>query len=103
MKFTCRLFIVVLATLLLNACGKADKEAPAPAAPPPLPKIAASSLATAATRTIHPESRVPAAIEAVQMARVISDVAGTLLANHFSAGDLVEQGQLLVEIDPSQY
>jgi RND family efflux transporter MFP subunit len=103
MKFTCRLFTLALTALLLSACDKAEKEAPASAAPPPAPTIAASSLATAEMRTVHPESRVPAVIEAVQLARVISDVAGTLLANHFTAGDVVEQGQLLVEIDPSQY
>lgn len=93
--------VFAVATLVLAGCSKEDSEsAPAAAAAPSLPS---SAVAIATERTVQPRFTQPALVEAVQSAQIKSDVAANLLANRFTAGQLVKKGDLLVELDPAKF
>ena len=87
--------------LLIAGCGK-QEASPPPQGPVAFP-LAQSSLAVAAERTIQPGFEHPGVIEAIQEARIRPEVAATVTAIHFAAGDIVEAGQLLMELDTADY
>ena len=94
----------VLVILSLTGCGDSDApEQKTAAAAPAATMLNASAVIVAEKKTLHPEFRLPAVIEAIQQAKIIADVPAPLIKNHFTAGDLVKKGQLLVELDPAQY
>lgn len=96
-----RLLALPLLALILAACGKQDAvpEATGPVALP-LPE---SSIAIATVRSLQPGFEHPGVIEAVQEAKIQPEVAATIIAIHFAAGDLVEKGQVLIELDPASF
>jgi RND family efflux transporter MFP subunit len=104
MKHGYRLLAVVLLATAAAGCGKKEKEeaSPTATAPEAVP-LAASALVTAETRTIQPVFEDPGIVEAIQQAEVHSEVAARLEQLHFSVGDIVAKGDLLAELDDSQY
>jgi RND family efflux transporter MFP subunit len=101
MEKTVRLLTLPLLALILAGCGKKEAE-PEALGPVALP-LAESSLATATVRAIQPAFEHPGVIEAVQHAKVKPEVAATISAIDFAAGDIVEAGQSLMELDPASY
>jgi RND family efflux transporter MFP subunit len=101
MEKTVRLLTLPLLALILAGCGKKDA-APEAVGPVALP-LAESSIATATVRTIQPAFEHPGVIEAVQHANVKPEVAATISGIRFAAGDIVETGQILMDLDPASY
>ena len=93
----------LLSGIGLLGCGGADdgpSEGPPAVAAVNLP---ADSIAVAQTRTVNPSFEYPAVVEALQKARVRPEVSAVLRKIHFSPGQMVEEGDLLLEFDDSQY
>jgi RND family efflux transporter MFP subunit len=103
----CTLYFLGSLTLAVSliGCGQSDNNEEAAGKPAAAKAISlqSSAVVSAQRQTIHPEFRLPAVVEAIQQAALLADVPATLIHNHFTAGDIVEQGALLVELDPSQY
>lgn len=99
-----RILLLVLIGTGLVACGGSEKAVdaakPAAAAATNLPS---SSIAVAAIREVHPSFEFPAVVEAVQMARVRPEISAVVKKVHFSPGQMVEEGQLLLEFDDATY
>lgn len=74
----------------------AAQQAAAQAAPPPPPVIAA---ARAEREQWQPYLQVVGSLSAVAGIEVTSEVAGQISAIHFSSGERVERGKLLLELD----
>ncbi len=103
MKPACRLLTACLFAAVVSACGKQQPAAPDASAEPVARPIAATSVVMAERRTLRPGFELPAVIEAVQSASIRPEISATLKATHFAPGDLVEEGQLLVELEDSKY
>lgn len=88
---------VVLACLVLAACGPGED--PAAAAPPP-PAVV---VAPATVRDIAGSREFIGRTQAFREVDLRARVQGFLLARHFEEGQEVETGQLLYVIDPSEY
>lgn len=101
MGMNVRLLALSLLALTLTGCGKRDA-APEATGPVALP-LPQSSIAIASLRSIQPGFEHPGVIEAVQQAKVQPEVAATITAIHFAAGDIVEKGQALIDLDPASY
>jgi RND family efflux transporter MFP subunit len=100
MKLACILLIAAVAA----GCSESEQQAsPSAAAGAQGVPIAASAITTANSRVINPEFSLPALVEAVQSGKIRADVSANVAANHFTAGQLVKKGDLLVELDPAQY
>jgi RND family efflux transporter MFP subunit len=98
------LFAILLCSAVLAGCGKsADKAATTAAEVPAARPIAAAAVATAEVRSLQPGFEHPAVIEAMQSASIRAEVSATLVASHFSPGDIVEKDALLVELDDAKY
>ena len=95
-----RWLALITLALILSSCGKQEPAATAPVGPPTL---ASDQLVIAKVRTITPGFEYPAVIEALQNAAIRPEVQAPLRRNHFTAGDLVEKGTLLVELDPAKF
>lgn len=93
------LALLVLSAALLGGCGGED--APAVSGPVAV-NLPESAITVAKRREVRPEFRLPAAIEAIQSAAIRPQISARLVANHFTAGDMVEKGQLLVELDNTE-
>lgn len=87
--------LTVAGTLALSACG-GGKTAGEAAAPAPV----AASLAKAESRELPQRIELSGTVEAGKSAMVSSRVMAAVVAVPVKEGDLVAQGQLLVEIDP---
>ena len=98
---TLRLLALPLLAMILSACGKEDAP-PAPEGPVALP-LPESSVSVATVRTLQPSFEHPGIVEAVQQAKIQPEVSATIKAIHFSAGDIVEADQLLLELDTARY
>ncbi|MDO6683975.1 MULTISPECIES: efflux RND transporter periplasmic adaptor subunit [unclassified Agarivorans] len=84
------------ALLLLSACNSADVS----------PNQVSASLVNAEpVKSIHyaPSQQFIGRIEAYKDVDIRAQVSGYLLKRHFEDGQMVEQGQLLYEIDPTRY
>ena len=102
MKHGPGIFPMLLASLLLNACDRSQDTATPAATGPAAVTLVGSAVMIAEIRSIKPEFTLPAIVEAVQNAKIRPQVSSTVKANHFVAGDIVEEGQLLVELDDSR-
>ncbi len=96
--------LFIIPVLALSACSKTEPEAKQGTPPPAVAlPVSGTAIATAQSRIVRPKFTQPSLVEAVQTANLRADVPANLAANHFSPGQLVKQGDLLVELDPSQY
>lgn len=90
----------VLATaVFLTACDRSENAAAPAETGPAAVALTGSDVMVAEVRAIRPEFSLPAIVEAIQSAKIRPQISATLKANHFLAGDLVSEGQLLVELD----
>lgn len=96
---------LLLLTLLpgLLACGESKQSSAPQASAPAAINLPATSIVEATVREVSPSFEFPAVVEAVQLARVRPEVSATVKAVHFSPGDMVEKGQLLLEFDDAIY
>ncbi|MBE9539676.1 MAG: efflux RND transporter periplasmic adaptor subunit, partial [Proteobacteria bacterium] len=98
-----KLVLLVLLFGMLVGCGKsADEAVTADKGPAPV-ILPGSAVMVAEIRSIYPKFELPAIVEAIQSARVKPEVATTVTANLFTAGDMVKEGQLLVELDDARF
>ncbi len=88
--------LTVAGALALTACGGGHKAGDV-ATPDPV----SASLAKAASREIPQRIELSGTVEAGKSAMVSSRVMASVVAVPVKEGDLVAQGQLLVEIDPA--
>ncbi len=93
---------LIAVSLLIAGCGSGE-EAPAGPAPSSAVILSPEQVGRAETRTVNPTFELTAITEAYQSARVKSQVQARLQANHFEGGEQVEEGQLLVELDPASF
>lgn len=93
---------IILLPLTLLGCGR-DEQPAEPAAGPPAVTLTAQQVATVEERTIHPAFELIGQTTAVQSARIKPQVSARIVANLFTGGEEVQEGQLLVELDPSDY
>ncbi len=88
--------------LALAGCGgDPASENSAPVEPAAIP-IPAASVGTATLKTFSPEFSYPAVIEPIQQANARVDLSARIKAINFTAGDRVEEGDLLVEFDDTE-
>jgi RND family efflux transporter MFP subunit len=100
-----RPLLMSLICLVIVACGESEPPVDTPSgsaavAPTILP---AAAVVVARVREVHPSFNYPAVVEAVQLARVRAEVSATIQEIHFSPGQLVEEGQLLIEFDSAEF
>jgi RND family efflux transporter MFP subunit len=93
------IMMMLTVTIMMTACGPQDSQ---PGAQTTVPEssgipIAASSLYPAELRLVRPSFRYPAVVEAVQYLKARAEISAVIEAVHFSPGELVEKGQLLIE------
>jgi len=96
------IFSILLALFILNACDQSQDKAPIVEAGPAAVTLSGDAVMTAVVRSIRPEFSLPAIVEEVQSAKIRPQVTATIKTNHFTAGDIVTQGQLLVEMDDAR-
>ena len=89
--------------MALGGCEKPEQQQTVTEMAPQAIPLPASAVHVTDRRKIQPQFRHPGVIEALQEARIRPQVTARLVATHFSAGDLVEEGDLLVELDASEY
>lgn len=95
------LLAVIFITLSLGACDKGEDKTPsANTSAPTLQKVLTIH---AEKRVIQPKFEFPAVIEATQTASVRAQVAASVVASYSKPGALVKKGDLLVELDDSEY
>lgn len=100
------LLCLLVASLLLYGCGEDKKEETknqqqkASPTPPPLIQVVAVETAK---QKIRPQFEFPVSIEAVEMSAMTPQVTGVVKQKHFSAGQLVTKGDLLMELDDADY
>ncbi|WP_116364013.1 efflux RND transporter periplasmic adaptor subunit [Parahaliea mediterranea] len=85
-----------------GGCDKGSSNAP-PASAPAALTLRAGQVATVTERTIEPAFTLNGKTEAVQSANIKPQIAARIQAQHFKGGELVEEGQLLVELDPADF
>ena len=88
--------ILVSTTLIITGCGKSNeviKTAPAPAV----------SVYEVKTSEVGNYREFVARTEAFLQATIKARVEGELIERHFNEGSFVEEGQLLLKIDPIEY
>lgn len=91
--------ILLLLPLLLSGCKESDqKQAAAPAMPPP-----AIAIATVSAQPYTSTVELPGRIAPVRVAEVRARVAGIVLSRNFAEGSDVEKGQILFQIDPAPF
>ena len=94
--------LLAIVVSLLWSAGCQSKKAPAAAGPPPT----MSMPVTTASATVQPaplEVRVVGTVEPSAKVEIKSQVAGQLMSVHFTEGQNVTAGQLLLNIDPQPY
>lgn len=96
--------LILVAALAFSGCdgdGQSEKDAaPVESAPVSIP---ATSLGAAEMKSFSPTFSYPAVIEAVQQANARVDINARIKQIHFSAGDMVKKGDLLIEFDDTNY
>jgi len=85
--------------VVLTGCQQQQAQRPAMGAMPPVPV----SVAKVSQESVPAELKVVGTVEASAIVQVKSQVAGELMAAHFTEGQNVAKGDLLFEIDPRPY
>ena len=90
--------ILGLLTLIVSA-GCQTRKGQAAGPPPPMPVTAA----VASAQQVPFDIRVVGSVEPSAKVEIKSQVAGQLMSVHFTEGQNVTEGQLLLKIDPQPY
>lgn len=98
-----RVPILCLLAVGLLACSDDKQAMPSSATDAAAINLPSASIVAATVREVSPAFEFPAVVEAVQLARVRPEITATVKAIHFSPGDMVEKGQLLLEFDDATY
>jgi len=100
-----RVTVVLALAVGLVACGQGNEETDSQAvnAKPARVKIPAASIGNATVKSISPTFSYPAVVEAMQLTHTRAEVSAVLKAVHFTPGQLVSKGDLLIEFDDSDY
>jgi len=93
---------VTVLILVLAGCDQLGKET-AETAPQQAPALQKVSVVKTEKRLVQPQFEFPATIEAMETASIRSQVAAIVIARHSTPGALVKKGDLLVELDASEY
>lgn len=86
--------------LFLVACSESEDATNAAAPAPAKPTV---SIISASKETLTPSFEVPAVIEATQTARIRAEVNAVISSIDIDPGSLVQEGDLLVELNPDTY
>ncbi len=99
------LLLAIISLSLLGGCSKSDEEASAANKPKAAAEVALSpeQVGVAESRTVNPEFELTAVTEALQSAKIIPQVSARITKIHFKGGEMVEKGQLLIELDDAEY
>jgi membrane fusion protein, multidrug efflux system len=89
--------IAIVFALLLSACRSREVKSAGP--PPPVPV----NVAVATEESVPEEIHAMGAVEPSATVQIKSQIAGELMAVHFTEGGNVQKGALLLEIDPRPY
>ena len=87
---------ISLATALISGCGKEERELPPPASRP-------VKLFTVGGGTQEAIRTFPGRVDATQRAELAFRVSGQLQELRIKEGDLVQEGQVLARLDPTDY
>lgn len=103
MKLKLGLVLAGTLAMVISGCEKPEQQQTVTESTPQAIPLPASAVQVTSRRKIQPQFRHPGVIEALQEALIRPQVSARLLATKFSAGDIVEEGDLLVELDASEY
>ena len=95
--------VLIPTIVLLVGCGKteeASEKSRAEGSPQGLPVVVVE---TSERRTIRPGFAFPAIVEATDRAVLLPQVQATIEKRHFTPGALVDEGDLLFQLDDSDY
>jgi RND family efflux transporter MFP subunit len=93
---------VIVILLALGACDRAEDKT-ADTVQQQAPVLQRVSTLIAEERLFQPGFEFPATIEAVETASIRSQIAATVVAKYSTPGALVKKGDLLVELDASEF
>lgn len=103
MKTVSRTWTVVPLALLLLSCKPAgEEEGAAPVAPTRFP-LPASALSVAEQRNVRPSFEFPAVVEAIQTADYRAQISAVIETIHFTPGQMVTEGDLMIEFDRADF
>lgn len=98
-----RSFLIASLALALCACGPSGDE-PKNSQPQDTRFVLPSSaIAVAKMQIVRPAFEFPGVTEAIQSTETRAMVSAEIRAIHFAPGQMVQQGDLLVEFDPADY
>ncbi len=93
-------FFLVILTV---ACRPSDSESVDLKSKTTRIPVSSSSIHTARTKAIHPSFRYPAVIEAIKFAKTRAEISAVIEKIHFSPGQMVEKGDLLIEFQTDDF
>jgi len=94
-----RMLTAALASFLILAAGcEQGKETGQNTPTPSAVALSPGQIQTVQARKINPAFELTGITRAYHSARVTPQVQARLIANHFEGGEMVEEGQLLVEL-----
>jgi RND family efflux transporter MFP subunit len=89
--------------MALGACGPSGEEAQPSQTQDTRFSLPSSAIAVAKMQTVRPAFEFPGLTEAIQSTETRAMVSAEIKALHFTPGQMVNQGDLLVEFDPADY
>lgn len=98
-----QVFLIAGLAIFLSACSPSGEEVKKPQATDSGFPLPSSAIVIAKTQTVQPSFEFPAVTEAIQSSGTRAMVSAEIRAIHFSPGQLVEKGALLLEFDPADY
>ena len=98
-----RILLIVLLGTGLIACGESKQAGKAEKTEPTAIVLPSTSIFAATVREVSPSFEFPAVVEAVQLARVRPEISATVKKVHFTPGQMVTKGDLLLEFDDATY
>lgn len=92
----------LVSALALYASSSLAADPPKPAAPPAAPAVPVDAVAVKVD-TVNVEASAVGTLRAEESVIVRSEIAGRIQALHFSEGQVIEAGKVLVSLDPAEY